>query len=130
MIERNDFAEMLNELTKALQRTCSVNLSSRLLFDNGDSASPYLKISGDRFDGCVIVRETDVTLFSKPEIDDCNVIFIREHSPSDIPRQQIHETLPTRPWTETERWMSSDGQFGFALYRHSCTVNKDGVEDE
>jgi hypothetical protein len=120
---------MLNELTKAIHRACSVNPSSKLLFDDGDSASPYLKISGDRLDGCLIVRDTNVTPFSKLEMEDCNVVFVREHHPSDRSRLQIYDTLHTRPWIEMERWISSDGQFGFALYRHLCIPNNDGKRD-
>lgn len=125
-IERADFADMLNELSKAAHRACSANPLSKLLFDDGDSASPYMKITGDRLDGCVTIRETNVTPFSKPEMDDCNVVVIREHTPSNKSRLQIYDPFHTRPWIETERWISGDHLFGFALYRHSCITNKDG----
>ena len=125
-MERADFADMLNGLSKATQRACSANPLSRLLFDDGDSALPYMKISGDRLSGCVTVRETNVTQFSKAEIDDCNVVFIREHAPSDKVGLQPSDGRSTRPWVDMERWTSSDGQFGFALYRHPCIANEDG----
>jgi len=124
--ERADFADMLNELSKATRRACSANPSSRLLFDDGDSASPYLKISGDRFGGCVMVRETNVTQFSEAEIDDCDVVFVREHTPSDKIGLQPSDGRHIKPWVEMERWTSSDDQFGFALYRHPCMRNEDG----
>jgi hypothetical protein len=117
---------MLNELSKATQRACGANPSSKLLFDDGDSALPYMRISGDRLDGCATIRETNVTQFSQAEIDDCNVVFIREHTPSDKVGLQPSDGRATRQWIEMERWISSDGQFGFALYRHACMANKDG----
>jgi len=126
MVDRADFADMVDELSKATQKVCSADPLSKLLFDDGDSASPYLKISGDRLAGCAMVRETNVTPFSKAEIDDCNVVFVREHTPPDKIGLQPSDGRHTRPWIETERWLSSDGQFGFALYRHSCMADKDG----
>jgi hypothetical protein len=125
-IDRADFADMLNGLSIATQRACSANPLSRLLFDDGDSASPYMKISGDRLSGCVTVRETNVTQFSKAEIENCNAVFIRELTPSDKVGLQPSDGRSTRPWVEMDRWMSSDGQFGFALYRHPCIANEDG----
>jgi hypothetical protein len=124
--DRADFAGMVDRLSKAIQGACSANPSSELLFDDGDSALPYLKISDDRLSGCVTVRNTNVTPFSRLEMDDCNVVFVREHNPSDKSILQIYDTLHPRPWIETERWMSSDGRFGFALYRHECFPNQDG----
>lgn len=121
---------MLDELTKATRETCGVNPSSRMLFDDGDYASPYLKIADDRLYGCAIIRETNVTSFSRSELDDCDTIFIHEHSPFDRFKLQMYDTLSTKPWIETARWMSSDGQFGFALYRHSCFAPEEGGKEQ
>jgi hypothetical protein len=125
MTERDDFADMLNELSKATHRACSANPLSKLLFDDGDSALPYMKISGDHLDGCMTIRKTNVTPFSESEMDDCSVIVIHEYSPSDRSGLRVSNNLHTRPWIEMERWVSSDGQFGFALFRHSCVANKE-----
>ena len=121
---------MLDELTKATRETCRVNPSSRMLFDDGDYASPYLKTADDRSYGCAIVRETNVTSFSRSELDDCDAVFIREHNPFDRLKLQIYDTLSAKPWIETARWMSSDGQFGFALYRHSCFAPQQGGKEQ
>jgi hypothetical protein len=129
-IERQDFGDMLDELTNATRKTCGVNPSSRMLFDDGDYASPYLKKADDRLDSCAIIRETNVTSFSRSELDDCDAIFIHEHSPFDRFKLQMYDTLSTKPWIETARWMSSDGQFGFALYRHPCFASEQRVKEQ
>jgi hypothetical protein len=38
-----------------------------------------MKTSGDRLDGCVTVRETNVTPFSNAEMGGCDVVYIREY---------------------------------------------------
>ncbi len=73
-----------------------------------------------------MIRDTNVTPFSKLEMDDCNIVFVREHNPSDKSRLQMYDASYTKPWIETDRWLSRDGQFGFALYRHLCISHKDG----
>jgi hypothetical protein len=124
-MERADFVSMLNELSKATHRACSANPLSKVFFDDGDRALPYMETSGDRLYGCATVRHTNVTPFSKSELDDCNVIYVREYGPQDAPDLQIYNILHTRPWTEMERWISGDEQYGFALYHHSCFGNSD-----
>jgi hypothetical protein len=123
-IERADFTGMVDQLSMATQRVCIANRLSKLLFEDGDRALPYMETSGDRLHGCVAVRHTNVTPFSRSELDDCNVIYIREYGPQDEPDLRIHNTLYTSPWTEVERWTSGDEEYGFALYRHSCPANK------
>lgn len=123
-IQRADFADMVDELSKVAQRVCNTNRSYKFLFDDEDVALSYMKISHDRLNGCVTIRETNVTLFSGPEIDDCNAVFVREHLPSDEWGLRMNDDFHTNPWIETERWISSDGKYGFALYRHPCLADK------
>ncbi|HZB87327.1 MAG TPA: hypothetical protein VE291_01600 [Terracidiphilus sp.] len=131
-MERADFADMLNELSNATQTACRANPLTRLFFEDGDKALPYMKLSGDRLGGCSTVRNTNVTPFTKVEMEDCNVTFIREHIPPDTAELHMDNTLHTRPWIEVDRWFSSDGQYGFALYRHACLADngRDVTHDE
>ena len=77
--DRASFADMLNNLTEATGKVCNANPLSRMLFDDGDYALPYMHISNDRIGGCVMIRNTNVTPFSKLDLDDCNVIFKLTH---------------------------------------------------
>jgi hypothetical protein len=130
--DQADFVVMIDSLSKAIHRTCNNGSLNTFLFDDGDSALPYLKIKGDRLDGCIMMRETNVTPFSKDEMDGCNVVYIREYEPSysklDLAAAlQTYNTLHTSPWISIDRWVSNDERFGFALYRHPCSVQKDTI---
>jgi hypothetical protein len=125
-----DFAVMIDGLSKAAHRACDRGSLDTLLFDDSDSALPYIGTEGDRLGGCVVIRETLVTPFSKSEMDGCNVVYIREYEPSDGDKNseaalRTYNTLHTSPWILMDRWVSNDERFGFALYRHPCPVEKD-----
>jgi hypothetical protein len=125
-----DFAVMTDGLSKAVHRACNGGSFNTLLFDDSESALPYIETKGDRLGGCRVIRETLVTPFSKIEMDGCNVVYIREYEPSYSDQNseaalRTYNTLHTSPWILMERWVSNDERFGFALYRHSCFVEKD-----
>jgi hypothetical protein len=122
VIERADFATMVRKLSEAAWRVCKSDPSPRLLFDDGDSASPYLLTSSDHFGSCAVVRQTNVTPFSQAELDDCDVVYIREHSPSSPLELRMDSTFGGSPRIEVERWTSGDSEYGFALYRHPCAA--------
>jgi hypothetical protein len=124
-----DFAVMINGLSKAAHRVCNGGNLNTLLFDDSESALPYIETKGDRLGGCMVIRETLVTPFSKIEMDGCNVVYIREYGPSYADQNseaalRTYNTLHTSPWILMERWVSNDERFGFALYRHPCIVEK------
>jgi hypothetical protein len=128
--DQADFAIMIDGLSKAAHSACNGGSLNTLLFDDSDSALPYLETKGDRLGGCMVIRETNVTLFSKAEMDGCNVVFIREYEPpyadSNVEAAlRTYNTRHTSPWILMERWVSNDNRFGFALYRHPCSVEKD-----
>jgi hypothetical protein len=125
-----DFAIMIDGLSKAVHRACTRGNLNTLLFDDSESALPYIETKGDRLGRCIVIRETNVTPFSKIEMDGCNVVYIREYEPSYSDQNsetalRTYNTLHTNPWILMERWVSNDERFGFALYRHPCFVEKD-----
>lgn len=125
-----DFAVMIDGLSKAAQRVCNGGNLNTLLFDDSDSALPYIETKGDRVGGCTVIRETSVTPFSKSEMGGCNVVYISEYWPSYAGQNyeaalQAYNTLHTSPWILIYRWVSNDERFGFALYRHPCSIEKD-----
>ena len=79
--DQADFAVMIDSLSNAAQRACNGGNLNTLLFDDSDSTLPYIETKGDRVGGCMVIRETLVTPFSKTEMDGCNVIYIRESVP-------------------------------------------------
>jgi hypothetical protein len=128
--DQADFAVMIDGLSKAAHRACNGGSLNTLLFDDSESALPYLGTKGDRLGGCMVIRETNVTPFSKAEMDGCNVVFIREYEPSYADQNtaealRTYNTRHTSPWISMDRWVSDDRRFGFALYRHPCSVEKD-----
>ena len=125
-----DFAVMIDGLSKAAHRACNRGSLNTLLFDDSESALPYIETKGDRLGGCMVIRETLVTPFSKIEMDGCNVVYIREYGPSYADQHaeaalRTYNTLHTSPWILMDRWVSNDERFGFALYRHPCSMEKD-----
>jgi hypothetical protein len=125
-----DFAVMIDGLSKAAHRACDGGSVNTLLFDDSESAVPYIETKGDRLGGCIVIRETNVTPFSKIEMDGCNVVYIREYGPSYADQSfeaalRTYNTLHTSPWVLIDFWVSNDERFGFALYRHPCFVEKD-----
>jgi hypothetical protein len=130
MTDQADFADMVDRLSKAAYRACNTTVSNVLLFDDSESALPYTEPKDDGLGGCATIRETNVTPFSKTEMDKCNVVYIREYEPSYAEANsdaalQTYDSLQTSPWILIERWVSKDGRFGFALYRHLCSVEND-----
>jgi hypothetical protein len=130
MTDQVDFAVMIDGLSKAAHRACNGGKLDTLLFDDSESALPYIETNGDRVGGCVVIRETLVTPFSNIEMDGCNVVYIREYGPSYAGQNyeaalRTYNTLHTSPWILIDRWVSNDERFGFALYRHPCSVEKD-----
>jgi hypothetical protein len=127
--DRADFATMVNTMSEAARRVCGARGRTALLFGEGDVVVPYLKTVHDTFGGCEISREIPITFFSKSELEDCNIVFIREFSPgwphglAVDPHQRGVPDLRFAgiSWTEMERWTSSDGRFGFAFYGHRCS---------
>jgi hypothetical protein len=73
--DQADFAIMIDGLSKAAYRACNGGSLNTLLFDDSESALPYLDTEGDRLGGCMVIRETNVTPFSKIEMDGCNVVY-------------------------------------------------------
>jgi hypothetical protein len=67
--DQADFAVMIDGLSKAAHRACNGGSLNTLLFDDSESALPYLGTKGDRLGGCMVIRETNVTPFSKAEMD-------------------------------------------------------------
>jgi hypothetical protein len=125
-----DFAVMIDGLSKAVHRVCNGGSLNTLLFDDSESALPYIETKGDRLGQCMVIRETRVTPFSKIEMDGCNVVYIREYGPSYADQNaeaalRTYNTLHTSPWILMDRWVSNDERFGFALYRHPCSVEKE-----
>jgi hypothetical protein len=130
MTDQADFAVMIDGLSKAVLRACNRGNLNTVLFDDSDSALPYIETKGDHLGGCMVTRETLVTPFSKSEMDSCNVVYIREYVPSYADQNpeaalRTYNTLHTSPWILMDRWVSNDERFGFALYRHPCSVEKD-----
>jgi len=82
MTDQVDFAVMIDGLSKAAHRACNSGSLNTLLFDDSESALPYIETQGDRLGGCMVIRETNVTPFSKAEMEGCNVVYIREYGPS------------------------------------------------
>jgi hypothetical protein len=127
--DQADFAVMIDGLSKAAHRACNGGSSNTLLFDDSESALPYIETKGDRLGGCMVIRETLVTPFSKIEMEGCNVVYIREYGPSYAGQKseaalRTYNTLHTSPWILMDHWVSKDERFGFALYRHPCSVEK------
>jgi hypothetical protein len=130
MTDQADFAVMIDGLSKAVHRACNRGTLNTVLFDDSDSALPYIETKGDHLGGCMVIRETLVTPFSKIEMDGCNVVYIREYGPSYADQNseaalRTYNTLDTSPWILMDRWVSNDERFGFALYRHPCSMEKD-----
>jgi len=129
--ERADFASMIRLLSDAAQRACGGHVPRKLLFADGDIVVSYLPTAHDTLGGCEIERETLATLYSMADLDECNIVYIREFSPGypyglavdphHGPRSGRAEEIP---WTEIGRWTSADGIYGFALYSHTCTAGK------
>jgi hypothetical protein len=130
MTDQADFAVMIDGMSKAVHRACNGGSLNTLLFDDSESALPYIETKSDRLGRCMVIRETLVTPFSKIEMDGCNVVYIREYGPSYADQNseaalRTYNTLHTSPWILMDRWVSDDERFGFALYRHPCSVEKD-----
>jgi hypothetical protein len=128
--DRIDFAVMIDSMSNAARRECNTGNLNTLLFNDSEIAAPYIETKGDRLSGCTLIRETAVTPFSRIEMDNCNVIYIREYGPTYTdPSAEValrtDDTLPTNPWILLDRWVSNDGRFGFALYRHPCSAEND-----
>jgi hypothetical protein len=128
--DQANFAVMIDGLSKAVHRACNGGSLNTLLFDDSESALPYIETKGDRLGGCMVIRETLVTPFSKIEMEGCNVVYIREYEPSYSDQNseaalRTYNTLHTSPWILMDRWVSNDERFGFALYRHPCSMEKD-----
>jgi hypothetical protein len=125
-----DFALMIHEMSEAARRVCNRGALNTLLFNDSESSLPYIVTEGDRLGGCTVIRETSVTPFSKIEMDGCNVVFVREYGPlyTDPNAEaalRTDDSMSTNPWILADRWVSNDGRFGFALYRHPCSVEND-----
>jgi hypothetical protein len=131
-IDRAEFAGMVRAMSEAAHRACGAHASRKLLFADGDIVMPYLPVVHDTLDGCELEGELLITQFSKSELEDCNAVFIREVSPNyafgfgvDSRRRGIPDArVQGIPWTEVERWRSTSGMFGFALYGHPCADGK------
>lgn len=128
--DQADFAVMIDSLSKAAHGVCSGGDLNTLLFNDSESALPYIQTEDDRLGGCTVIRETSVTPFLKIEMDGCNVVFVREYGPSytDPNAEAALRTdgsMSTKPWILVDHWVSNDERFGFALYRHPCSVEKD-----
>jgi hypothetical protein len=123
--DQADFAVMIDGLSKAVHSVCNGGNLNTVLFDDSESALPYIETNGDRLGGCMVIRETLVTPFSKIEMDGCNVVYVREYGPSYGQNSEAalrtYNTLHTTAWILIDRWVSNDERFGFALYRHSCS---------
>ena len=128
--DQNDFAVMIERMSGAARRACDSGKSNTLLFNDSESALPYIETKGDRLGGCTVIRETSVTPFSRAEMEGCNVVYIREYGPAYMDRSaeaalRTDDTLHSSPWILMDRWVSNDERFGFALYRHPCSVEND-----
>jgi hypothetical protein len=115
-----DFAVMIDGLSKAVHRACDGGSLNTLLFDDSESGLPYIETKVDRLGRCMVIRETNVTPFSKIEMEGCNIVYIREYGPSYADQNaeaalRTYNTLHTSPWILMERWVSNDERFGFAL---------------
>jgi hypothetical protein len=126
-----DFAVMIDRMSNAARRACNGGDLNTLVFNDSEMALPYIETKGDRLSGCAVIRETSVTPFSRTEIDNCNVIYLREYGPTYTDRNaeaalRTDDAMhTTRPWILMDRWVSNDGRFGFALYRHPCSMEND-----
>jgi len=117
--DQDDFAVMIERMAEAARRACNSGKSNTLLFNDSESALPYIEI-----------RETSVTPFTRAEMEGCNVVYIREYGPAYMDRSaeaalRTDDTLHSSPWILMDRWVSNDERFGFALYRHPCSVEND-----
>jgi hypothetical protein len=130
MTDQANFAVMIDGLSKAVNWACNGSGLNTLLFDDAEDALPYIETKGDRLGECTIIRETNVTPFSNIEAEGCGVVYIREYAPSYEDQNsetalRMSNTLHTSQWILMDRWVSSDQRFGFALYRHPCSMGKD-----
>lgn len=130
--DREDFARMVNQLSSAARVYCASGKQRKILFQDGDFATPYIAGDAGPLGRCEVVRVTAVTPLTNDELDDCGNLFVRESAPLGSYRFErgfvTDPILQAYNWPELSRWTSEDGRYSFTIYLHPCAAPGDRKE--
>jgi hypothetical protein len=118
---RSYFLEMVSRVSAVETAFCDSKESHVVFYDDSDVVVPYLE---DASRHCARIRSTVVTPLSPAQLSRCDALAIRELHPTGIPVTREEALGPpgdtNSQWVQVANWLSDDGEFGFAAYRHRC----------
>ena len=95
-------------------------------FEDEDVITPYFVDAEGTLGHCEVARLTPVTPLTEAEAEACGNLLVTEISPPGPQnlnyKPMLDPNFARHQWAEIVRWDSTDGRYGFTIYRHPCAI--------